>query len=376
AAGKTATYSITRDGVSEITRGKITFSQTLSRIETVMSHPGFALLTVTCSDPDGRKIIARGGAGTTPLKIEPGFIAGEEFDRFWQEKKAELEQLPLKVEMKRVAVPKPLLGKVECFDVKVNCTGTKPVSGYLARPVNAPAHSLAAIVNYPGAGVYSANPAAACNRAAQGMLALDINAHGIKNGEPRQYYKDLASGDCKGYFYQGIDDREKCYFLGMLQRVYRSLQFIKSQPEWDGRHLIVRGSSQGGGMALAAAGMDPQVTLCIAFVPALCDHYGHLAGRSGGWPRLDSAMRRNTAVADAAKFFDCVNFARRIQAEAVLSAGFIDTTCCPSSVYAAYNSIRGRKQIINNPVCGHSNPQDTIRRTDAVIKAHIGQKGK
>ncbi|NMA46826.1 MAG: hypothetical protein GX945_09725, partial [Lentisphaerae bacterium] len=60
-------------------------------------------------------------------------------------------------------------------------------------------------------------------------------------------------------------------------RVMRSLDFVKTLPEWNGRDLIVVGSSQGGGQAIAAAGLDPQVTLCVAAVPALSDHAGTLA---------------------------------------------------------------------------------------------------
>jgi len=36
------------------------------------------------------------------------------------------------------------------------------------------------------------------------------------------------------------------------------------------------------------------------------------------------------------------------------SAGFIDGTCSPSSVYATYNEIKSPKQIVNTPVDGHT----------------------
>ena len=73
----------------------------------------------------------------------------------------------------------------------------------------------------------------------------------------------------------------------MFQRACRALEYLKSRPEWDGRILIVSGGSQGGAQALAAAGLDPQVTCCVALVPALCDHHGLLAGRQPSWPYLN-----------------------------------------------------------------------------------------
>ncbi len=40
----------------------------------------------------------------------------------------------------------------------------------------------------------------------------------------------------------------------MFLRMERAIDFLASQPEWDGRILIVTGSSQGGGQAIVAAG--------------------------------------------------------------------------------------------------------------------------
>ncbi|OGV39610.1 MAG: hypothetical protein A2020_02790 [Lentisphaerae bacterium GWF2_45_14] len=379
-SGKTVNYSIARDGARETTRGKITSSEEPAVIETVMENPGFALFTAAFSDENGKRITGLAGAGADPLKIKPGFELKDDFDKFWDGKKEELNKLPLEIKMDPVAVPPSLKGKVECFDIKVNCVGGKPVSGYFARPVNAAKQSLPAIVTYHGAGVRSAGKDGICNSAARGMLALDINAHGIDNGKPQEYYKNLNGTSLKHYSHFDSGDREKCYFLGMLQRVYRSLQFIKSQPEWDGKYLIVRGGSQGGGQSIAAAGLDPQVTFCAAFVPALCDHYGYLAKRPNGWPRFielgKDGKPKKEDVVNTSKYFDGVNFASRIKAEVVFTVGFIDTTCCPSSVYAAYNSVPGKKQIINNPLSGHGSPPETTKKVSQIIDEYIKTCGK
>ncbi|QEG42614.1 Acetyl xylan esterase (AXE1) [Roseimaritima ulvae] len=39
-----------------------------------------------------------------------------------------------------------------------------------------------------------------------------------------------------------------------------------------------------------------------------------------------------------------------------MSVGFIDSVCPPSSCYAAYNSLRGDKTIINEPTMAHAAP--------------------
>lgn len=375
--GKTVSYSIARDGSTSVNGSVVTADNPVT-VETVMDNPGFALLNASFTDENKKNITALGGAGADPLKIKAGLeCEKDDFDKFWSAKKEELNKLPLEVKMEPVPVPSAALkGKVECFDIKVNCPGEKPVSGYFARPVNAAKGSLPAIVTYHGAGVYNSSLGTACNWAAKGMIALDINAHGIENGKPQEFYKDLGSKALNGYAYFGKNDREKCYFLGMFQRVYRSLQFIKSQPEWDGKCLVTRGSSQGGGQSIAAAGLDPQVSFCAAFVPAICDHYGYLAKRQNGWPKLISSGKDgkyDENVVATAKYFDGVNFAARIKGDAIFSVGFIDRTCCPSAVYAAYNNIPGKKEIVNNPLFGHSNPPSAGKAVDDAIMAHVNK---
>ena len=152
----------------------------------------------------------------------------------------------------------------------------------------------------------------------------------------------------KDYPQSGREDREKCYFLGMFLRLARALEFLTSQPEWDGKTLIVRGASQGGGQAIAAAGLDPRVTFIAAAVPAICDHTGHAVCRVNGWPQLvpDQAGKPNPKILQVARYFDSMNFATRTKAEAIVSVGLIDTVCPATSVYAAYNNLPGKKQMI------------------------------
>ena len=153
------------------------------------------------------------------------------------------------------------------FDFEINMPSGRPVRGYLAMPSNAAEKSLPAQISFHGAGVHSAEmPVEAELR---GRIAVDINAHGIENGREEAYYENLLEHDLRSYRYDGRSSRETIYFRGMYRRIYRTLQFVKSLPQWDGRTLIAVGTSQGGGQALVAAGLDPDVSCCVAYVPAL-----------------------------------------------------------------------------------------------------------
>ncbi len=77
----------------------------------------------------------------------------------------------------------------------------------------------------------------------------------------------------------------------------RTIDFLTKQPEWDGKRILVIGESQGGGQALAAAGLDKRVSAVVATVPAMCDWLGPLANHEGGWPqplKADGPKGRNS----------------------------------------------------------------------------------
>ena len=78
----------------------------------------------------------------------------------------------------------------------------------------------------------------------------------------------------------------------MSLRLVRALDFLTAQPEWDGRTVVVHGSSQGGYQSLVAAGLDPRVTFFAAGIPGGCDHTGFKAGRVNGCPKLIATARR------------------------------------------------------------------------------------
>lgn len=358
--GKRLSYTVQGDGKYE-KKGRITSAEEPVGIEASLDRPGFLKCTVSWRESGKTRASALGGAGIDPLEIRSGIAEPEDFDAFWAAKKKALDAVPLNPTLVKVDADKVGDPKVEVFDVKVDCLGGKPVSGYLAKPVDAKPKSLPIVVSYHGAGVRSA--VMPVKTASRGALALDINAHGIENGKPASFYKALADGELKGYRTAGGTDRETIYFIGMYLRVLRSLQYMKSLPEWDGKTIAVTGGSQGGAQALVAAALDPDVGFCLAYVPALCYLTGSLEGNFDGWPgflRNKTLETADPAVVKAVPYVDAANFAKRIKAESVLSVGFIDYTCSPTSVYVAYNNIPAKKKhIIATPETKHNIPPKT-----------------
>ena len=322
------------------------------------------------------------GALVDAEKILPAAPRPADFDEFWAAARKKLDEVPLKaVEVPFAINPKrPNAKLVDVFDVKVDCAGGAPVSAYLMVPKNAKPKSLPAIVYYDGAGVRSASTLTGYGHRA---LVLATNAHGIENGKPQEFYDDLwKKGRLKLYMWQNLDKPdqltpEKIYFYGMYLRVMRALDYIKSRPEWNGRDLIVIGASQGGGQSIAAAVLDPQVSLCIAKVPATGDHAAVLAGRAPGWPRYcpNPKAPNFKKILDNVSYFDNVYFAPRIKCEIWLSTGMNDSTCVPTSVVAVFNSLPEKtvKHLYIAPTGDHlttgNPPADTA--LDKLLKERV-----
>ncbi len=372
-AGVELSYTLTVDGHKQLGTGKLTSADQPVSVKGKLDEPGFLRVTVTCK-PEGQAAISGlGGAGIDPLAIKPSLPVPDDFDDFWNDQKRQLAAVPMNPRLTPVTAT---ADTVDCFDLQVDCLGGKPVSGYYARPKNATPKSLPAVLFVHGAGVRSCVIASPCNEAKRGRLALDINAHGIPNGKPPEFYTSLSTSDLAQYTLKGRDSRETVYFRGMYLRVLRALDFLCAQPEWDGQVLLVSGASQGGGQALAAAGLDSRVTAFFAGVPALCDHSGNAIDRVAGWPRivpLDASRKPDPKVLQVARYIDGMNFAARTKADAILTVGFIDTVCPPTSVYATYNNLAGKKEMFNGPLIGHAVWAASNERVDQFFKEHIAR---
>jgi len=321
-----------------------------SVFKTSIDRPGFVHLGLSVVDAKGEKVRdARGktlefdgGAGAEPEKIEG---AGEpaDFDAFWASHKARLAAVPMVTDRQELKSGDP---KVRIWSVVVRCAGARPMTGYLTMPADAsPTKRYPARCSYDG---YSGDMV---DRAPQGgakdKIVLRINAHGWELGREKEYYAEfydsIRSGGV-GYLFDNAINKQTnlTYFVGMTYRVMRSLQYVKSLPEWNGKDLSVTGGSQGGLQVLWAAGLDPDVTCAEPFIPWCCDLGSRSRhGRIGGW-------RPN--YHDALAYYDPVNVARRIPktCQVLLKCGLGDYVCPPSGMCVLYNNMTCPKKIVWN----------------------------
>lgn len=305
------------------------------------------------------------GLIVNPESYQPGTKRPADLEAFWNKQKKDLLALPIQLVSKPVPNTNPAY---QCLDLEINCTSPKPVRGYFAMPTNAAKKSLPIVINFHSAGVAGdwcrSKPEIALRyaRMGKGALVFDLNAHGMLNGQSQAYYDSLDKGELNRYAQIGITNKNESYFLGMYQRLLRTIDYLTSLPEWDGKRILVIGESQGGGQSLVAAGLDKRVTAAVVTVPAMCDWGGTLVGRKGSWPYLFETKIDRTVLEANLPYFDAVHLLKGSTATIVAEIGLIDQTCPSSALYAVLNQTKGKNIIVTAPYRAHHFTQTAYRQ--------------
>lgn len=380
--GKKLRYVI-RHGAKEIKTADASADHPVT-IETVMNEPGWCYFLIIGKDSDNKTLawkeksrqkhaIFSIGAMVSPLEIKQGAPTPEDFTAFWDAEKKKLKNIPMNVKYK--PIPDTPKHRKANF-VTIDCGKEfRPANGVLHIPASAKPKSLPIFLFVHGAGVH--NPKTNKQWAPPGRgkakgqnIFLDLNAHGLPQYESLEFFKKIREGELKNYPFLNSTDRDKYYMKGMIIRLIRALEFLKTLPEWNGKDIVVTGGSQGGAQALFAAGADPQVTEIYADVPAMCDLGASLVNRISGWPKLyykkdgkimvnqdynpKNSKPGNDAMIKTAGYFDAANSAKQIKCKTYIRTGGIDGVCPPSSVFSAYNNIPSTdKEIDFSPLGGH-----------------------
>ena len=108
---------------------------------------------------------------------------------------------------------------------------------------------------------------------------------------------------------------------------------------------------------------NPSTGLLNTFLDAI--GLGFLKQQPCGWPQLFRAAQyaehssRRAAAEKYMPYYDIINFAKRVRCETIMSVGFLDPVCPPTSVYAAYNACLSERKSMNEvPMGDHGNNYD------------------
>lgn len=328
------TYAVRKNNQDVIKTGTLDLTSGRAVIEATPDEP--SMVYVEVKTPGGAGLAL--GAAVAPERLRPSAPRPADFDAFWASKIRALKAVPENAVLTPSDAGRP---GVEYATVRMDGVGGARVHGQLAKPKRP--GKFPALVIFQWAGPpYPLQKQWVTDRAAEGWLALNIQPHDVLPTEPQSYY-DALPQELKNYHLIGRDDRDRNYFLRMYLADYRAVDYLAKHPDWDGRTLVVMGTSMGGQQSLAAAGLHTKVTHVVVNEPAGCDTNGPLRGRASGYPNWPADDPR---VMKTALYFDPVNFAPRIKATSLVSMGFVDTVTPPVGIYIAFNQIRGPKEAV------------------------------
>ena len=279
-----------------------------------------------------------------------------DFDAFWQRTLEEARAHPLDAEFVPIDAG---LALQDVYDVSFRGWGGHPIKAWLLVPRHLPG-PFPCVVEYIGYGGGRGFPADWLLPSAAGYAHLVMDTRGQGSAWQKGDTPDPdAHGDPQfpGFLTRGIQHQERHYYRRVFTDAVRAVEAARAHPAVDGR-IIAMGGSQGGGIALAVAGLVDDLDGVIADQPFLC-HYRRASEITDALPyselaRYCAAHPDHIEQAFATlSYLDGVNFAVRASAPALFSVGLMDMTCPPSTIFAAYNHYAGPKDITVWPYNGH-----------------------
>ena len=273
-----------------------------------------------------------------------------DFSAFWERTLAETRSHPIAASFAPVDFG---LRTVETYDVTFAGYSGQPIKGWLLLPRQRQ-EPLPCVVEFIGYGGGRGFPTDWLLWSSAGFahLVMDTRGQGSawRPGDTPDPQPEGASPHVPGFMTLGILDPETYYYRRVFTDGVRAVEAARSHPAVDATRIAVTGGSQGGGISLAVAGLEPAVSVVMPDVPFLC-HYRRAVELIDTNPYAEIAafcrVHRDKVdtVFRTLSYFDGVNFAARCRARALFSVGLMDDICPPSTVFAAYNHFAGPKEI-------------------------------
>ena len=340
------------DGV--VVSGRVALAEMPFVYTTSIDCPGFVELSGELRDAKGNRVdkekvgpwdpkfvFFHGGAGAAIEKLGP-CDEPKDFDAFWQKQFKRLDLIPIRDRKVEIPSPNP---DVRLYAASVDCAGLAPVTGYLAIP-----KAVDRGAKFPARTRYHGYDGNIKERLPPTELKSDeiyfeVTAHGMRlralGGTDADYkalrWRVKSNGQTYGFDVKENEDPETAYFNGMVLRVKRSLQYVKTLPGWDGKNLKAAGGSQGGLQTMWAAGCGEGVTAADSSITWCCDIRRNSTRKGWFMPWTESMG-----------YFDAVNWGKRAPRTCsvdISRAGLGDYTCPPMGIARLYNAMTCPKRI-------------------------------
>lgn len=278
-----------------------------------------------------------------------------DFDAFWDSSLDELKATSPNLDL----TPKDFAADfAECFELRFAGTRGGSVYAKYVRPKGK--KNCPVLLRFHGYSGNGGDWASAMGWAARGFAVASMDCRG--QGGFSQDSGSYEGMTLRGHIVRGLDGPpEQMYFRNVFLDTAQLARVVADFDEVDPTRMGATGGSQGGGLTLACSALAP-IKMSAPVFPFLCDYQRvwemDLAKDAYDEMRyyfrsFDPRHERETEVFNKLGYIDNQHLAHRIQGEVLLFGGLMDTITPPSTYFAAYNKISGKKRHVIYPDFGH-----------------------
>ena len=280
-----------------------------------------------------------------------------DMDAYWDKALAEMQAIDPQVELVPHALDAPF---AECFDLYFTGVGGARVHAKYLRPAGTRAPHPA-LLQFHGYSSNSGDWSDKLGYVARGFSVAALDCRG--QGGLSEDAGGVRGNTLRGHIIRGLDDvPERLLFRQIFLDTAQLAGIVMGMPEVDPERVGATGGSQGGGLTLACAALEPRVRRAAPVYPFLSDYlrvwemdldvaaYDELRAY---FRLFDPLHEREAQVFERLGYIDVQHLAPRIRADVLMAVGLMDTICPPSTQFAAYNKIRAPKQMRIYPDYGH-----------------------
>lgn len=293
--------------------------------------------------------------GVDPFDIVSAPDMQSDFTEYWQTAKDQLAAVDMNAVLTEITQNSSAARKVylvEMYSVPDGLSG-EPVKirGYYCEPTDGEKHPV--LIHFYGYDTQGTKAKCECPSGGSSKYAEFYLSHRGQylNNRPATTKNPGVNEDCVNiygdWFAYHFGDKDSYYYRGAFMDAVQAVRFMATRETSDMTKLFAEGSSQGGALCYAAAGLSDipftAITPNVAFLGDFPDYF-----KIVDWPGSTAkTAAKKAGMSDDEmyaflSYYDTKNLATRISCAVLATSGLKDGTCPPHTNIAPYN-------IINNP---------------------------
>ena len=281
----------------------------------------------------------------------------DDFDLYWERALEELDGTDPDPEWIPADFKAP---SADCYDLYYTGVRNARIHAKVLVP-KVHKDKMPALVNFHGYTGNCGNWTDKLSYAGAGFVtaAMDCRGQGGRSEDTGQ----VKGNTMHGHIIRGLDDEpDNLLMRNIFLDAAELARILMDMPDVDADKVGVFGVSQGGGLSLACAALEPRIARAAVQYPFLSDYrrVWELDMAQNAYEELQSYFKffdplheREEEVYRRLGYIDVHNLAPRIRGKVQMAVTLMDNICPPSTQFAAYNAITAPKELQIYPDFGH-----------------------